>query len=278
MAGGGELRWVAADLTLIVEEARRRLDLSPIAAAVLGDSLAGAALLLHLAAPTTTRLVVEIHGRGPLRRVLAEADHEGNLRGMVGQPHVDLPPTAAGRLAIADAVGRGFLRVWRERPDARPYESVVQIVSGHLGQDLAHFLAQSEQTRSAVLLGVLAKPAGIAAAGGMIVEVLPGASPETVERLERNVAGIHEVSRLLEERGVPALADRLFGGLDWEVRESFPLRYQCRCRRERLQELLALLPAEDRQQLALDEGTVESECVFCGAVYRFAPQELVAPS
>src|SRR4051812_20393262 len=198
MAGEGALRWAVADVTEVVEEARGRLDLSPVAAAALGRCLAGAALLLRLATKTPTRLVLEIRGDGPLGRVIAEADQEGNLRGMVGDPHVDVPPTPAGKLAVGRAVGKGMLRVLREHEGGGSYHSQVELVSGEIGEDVAHYLKQSEQSRSAVLLGVLAKPFGVAAAGGMIVEVLPGAPEETIARLEQNIAGIPGVSHLVE--------------------------------------------------------------------------------
>lgn len=273
VAGGGGLRWAAADATPVVEEARRRLDLSPVASAALGRSLTGAALLLNLAAPSVTRLVVEIRGDGPLRTVLAEADQGGNLRGMVGERRVDLSDEAGGKLPVGRAVGRGFLRVVREQENGH-YSSQVRLVSGEVGQDLAHYLEQSEQTRSAVLLGVLAKPHGVAAAGGLIVEVLPDADEATVARLEENASRVGAVSRLLEEAGVNGLVEALFGGLAVEVRQRQELRYRCRCSRERLAQHLILLPAADRAELRLADGRIEAECVFCGNRYDFGLHEL----
>src|SRR4029079_12789365 len=150
-------RWGVVEITGVVEEARRRLDLSPVASAALGRTLAGSALLLSLAPKSLHRLVLEVHGDGPLGRVLAEADPEGNLRGMVGDPRVDLPATPAGKLAVGRGVGRGTLRVLRELAAGGSYHSQVELVSGEIGDDLAHYLEQSEQIRSAGLLGVLRK-------------------------------------------------------------------------------------------------------------------------
>jgi molecular chaperone Hsp33 len=275
MAGEGALRWAVADVTEAVEEARGRLDLSPVAAAALGRCLAGAALLLRLASKAPTRLVLEVRGDGPLGRVLAEADQEGNLRGMVGNARVDVPHTPEGKLAVGQAVGKGYLRVLREHAGGGSYQSQVELVSGEIGDDVAHYLAQSEQSRSAVLLGVLAKPSGVAAAGGMIVEVLPGAPEETVARLEENIAGIRGVSHLVEEGGAPHVVETLLSGLDREVKEITPLRYRCRCSRERLLRHLVLLSAADRDPLREADGAIEADCVFCGARYRFTPDELV---
>lgn len=277
VAGAGELRWAVADLSDIVETARERLDLSPVAAAALGRSMAGAALLLRLAAKTPTRLVLEIAGDGPIGRVIAEADAEGNLRGMVGHRRVDVPHRANRKLAVGDAVGEGSLRVVREHPGGS-YNSQVKLVSGEIGEDLAHYLVQSEQSRSAVLLGVLGRPTGVAAAGGMIVEVMPGASEATLQRLEANLAGVGGVSRLMEEGGLDRVLHTVLDDLRPDLREERELRFRCRCRRERLRRHLELMSEEDRESLREESGELEAECVFCGTVYRFDKEELDAAS
>jgi molecular chaperone Hsp33 len=262
------------DLTEVMETARDRLDLSPVAAAALGRALAGSALLLRLSAKTPTRLVVEIKGNGPLGRVIAEADAEGNLRGLVGDRRADVPSTRRGKLAVGRAVGRGLLRVLREHGAGGSYHSQVELVSGEIGEDLAHFLEQSQQVRSAVLLGVLTRPSGVAAAGGLIVEVLPGADPAALDRLEANIAAAGGVSRLVESGGVDRVLATVLDGLGPEEVERAELHYRCRCSRERLHRHLALLPADDVDGLRLEDGSVEAECVFCASRYRFAADEL----
>lgn len=277
VAGGGSLRWAAADITAVVETARARLDLSPVASAALGRALAAAALLLRLAAKTPARLVVEIAGDGPLGRVIAEADDQGSLRGMVGNRLADVPHTPEGKLAVGRAVGKGLLRVIRER-DGASYSSQVELVSGEIGEDLAHFLDQSEQVRSAVLLGVLGRPHGVAAAGGMIVEALPAASSAVLARLEANAAAAGGVSRLVESGGASGVLDTVLAGLDPEHRETRTLAYRCRCNRERLERHLAPLPYEELVALADGTGVIEAECAFCAERYRFLPEELRPPS
>jgi len=274
-AGGDALRWVVTDLGAVVEEARRRLDLSPVSAAALGRAMAGSVLLLRLAVKTPARLVMEIRGDGPLGTVVAEADELGNLRGMVGEPRLDLPSTPEGKLDVSRAVGRrGRLRVIRER-EGSSYASQVELVTGEIGDDVAHFLDQSEQTRSAVLLGVLARPGGIAAAGGMIIERMPGAPEEVIDRLEANLEGLAGISRLLEETAsLDASLDRLLAGLDPEVLEQRPITYRCRCSRERLRRHLVLLARREEDLLAPDRDELEAECSFCGTEYRFTHGEL----
>jgi|ERR1700674_1364603 len=276
MAGGGALRWVAVDVTDILREVRDRLDLTPVAAAALGRAVAGASMLLRLATKTPSRLVLDIRGDGPLRQVLVEVDEEGNIRGTVGDPRVVVPDLPNTKLAVGNAVGSGNLRVLREFGDGGSYHSHVRLVTGEIGDDLAHYLEQSEQSRSAVLVGVLGRKSGVAAAGGVIVEVLPGAPEEVVARLESNLARMPGVSWLLEEGGVERVLDTALAGLDRKLEETGPLRYRCRCSRERLQRHLVLLSAEDRDYLAEEDGTIEADCVFCGNHYRFTSKELAA--
>ena len=278
LAGNGSLRWAVVDLTEVLREARDRRDLGPVSTAALGRTLAGAALLLRLATKTPTRLVLDVRGDGPLRQVMAEADEEGNLRGLVGEAHVDVPHRPDGKLNVGGAVGKGFLRVLREHNSGANYHSQVELVNGEIGEDLAHYLDQSEQTPSAVMLGVLARPEGVAAAGGMIVEVLPGASDEALSTLQQNISRVPGISHLIDEGGIPGVLETVLSGLDHEVKEVRPLRYRCRCSRERLLHHLILLSSEDRDYLREEDGTIDADCVFCGEHYRFAPEELQSPS
>jgi molecular chaperone Hsp33 len=274
MAGGGAFRWAVADITDVLEGVRDRFDLWPVPAAALGRCLAGAALLQRLSTKSPSRLMLEVRGNGPIGRVLAEADDEGNLRGMVGDGRVQVPDWPGGKLGVGRAVGMGVRRVLREYARGNSYQTQVELVSGEIGEDVAYYLSQSEQRKSAVLLGVLGKPSGVAAAGGMVVEVLPGAPEETIARLESNIAGIRGVSHLIEEGGAEHVVEQVLAGLDREVKEVRPLRYRCRCSRERLLGHLTLLPAEDRDYLRADDGAIEADCTFCGARYRFSPEEL----
>lgn len=275
LAGEGYLRWAAVDLTEVVRDVRDRRDMGPVATAALGRCLGGAALLLRLAAKAPTRLSVEVRGDGPILRIFAEADQEGNLRGMVGDARVDVPHWDNNKLAVGRAVGKGHLWVRRELAGGGSYQSQVELVNGEIGEDLAHYLQQSEQSRSAVLLGVLGKPTGVVAAGGMIVEVLPGAPETLVDALEQNITGIRGISELFDIGGLPLVLDTVLAGMDREVKETTAIRYRCRCSRERLLQHLVLLPADDRDYLRREDGTIDADCVFCGSHYVFTPEELL---
>lgn len=275
LAALGTLRWVAADITLPLEEARHRLDLSPLAAVALGRGLTAAALLQRFALKVPSRLLVEIQGDGPLGKIVAEADDRGHLRGLVGEPQLATPED--GELSIREAVGRGFLRVTRQGDAGQRYSSQVELVSGELGDDLTHYLEQSEQIRSAVLLGVLPRSTGIVAAGGLIVEALPGTEEEIITRLEENLRALEGVSRTLERGGVDGLVGQVLEGFDLELLERLPLEYRCRCGRERLLVQLQSIARQDPDALIGDDGLCVATCSFCAARYEYTREELVEP-
>jgi molecular chaperone Hsp33 len=278
MAGAGFLRWAAAEVTAPLQYVTRRLDLSPVAAAALGRGMAGVAMMRRLSSKRATRLHLEIRSEGPLRMLLAEADAEGNLRGAVGEPRVDVPNYPNGKLAVGVAVGEGRLRVVRREPDGSWHDSQVALVSGEIGDDLAHFLEQSEQTRSAVLVGVLTRPGRVAAAGGLIVEPLPGAPEEVLARLEANILRQTGISGLVEYGGIGTVEAVLLDGLDPVVQERQALRYHCRCERGRLLSQLSRMVGDDLDYISEEDQTVSAECSFCGEVHRFGRAEIEAAS
>ncbi len=274
VAGEMDLRWAAVELTAAAEEARRRHDLSPIAAAALGRALAGATLLRSLATRACARLVLTVAGDGALGNVVAEADAQGNVRGMVGNPSADLPSGPDGKLRIGEAVGKGTLRVRRELADGSTSESQVSLVNGEIGLDLAHYLEQSEQTPSAVVVGVLAGREGVRSAGGLIAEVIPGAGEAILKRLEANLRGLDSYSRQLGAIGLDRVVRRVFAGVPLEVREREGVRFRCRCDREALLPRLAALSEADLREIAAPDGTIVAQCAFCGVSYLFDPQEI----
>jgi molecular chaperone Hsp33 len=278
VAGQLDLRWAVVELTAAVEEARRRHDLSPIAATALGRALAGAALLRALATRACRRLTLTVAGDGPLGSVVAEADAGGAVRGFVGVPRVELPTGSDGKLPIAEAVGRGTLRVRRELADGSHGESQVALVNGEIGLDLAHYLEQSEQVQSAVSVGVLAGPEGVRAAGGCLVEVIPAASPEAVRHVESRLAEFGSVSRRLADGGIDGVVDAIFGEFPHEARESLAVRFRCGCSRAELLPRLATLSADDRAEIVERDGSLTAQCAFCSTVYVFAASELDAAS
>ena len=272
VAAHGDLRWAAVDVAAPLEEVRRRLDLSPLAAVALGRSLSAAALLLRFTTKNPGSLLLEVLGDGPLGKVQAEVNSEGHLRGTVGDVHIATPED--GDLSLAAAVGSGLLRVTQESSRGN-YSSHVKLVSSEIGTDVAHFLEQSQQIRSAVLLGVLPCPDGIAAAGGVLIEAFPGVPEETLAQLEKNIEEIGGVGSELARGGMPGLRDALLRGFDRDDLESHELRYLCRCSSGRLRESLQSLERQQLEEVADANGQCVAVCAFCGEEYRFALDELV---
>lgn len=273
VAARGDLRWAVVDLAQPLEEARQRLDLSPLASVALGRAMAATALVFRFTTKSPGRLLFEVRGDGPLGKVLAEIDADGHMRGLVGDGRLATPDD--GRLDLGPAVGKGLLQVTRESERGN-YQSQVELVNGEIGTDLVHFLEQSQQIRSAAVLGVLPRSHGIVAAGGLLVEAFPGVPEHVLASLETNIAALGgEVSPILEAHGVDGLLDALFGEFDRQELERYPLIYRCRCSAEKLRESLASLTGEELMSACDEQGKCRAECAFCGTIYVFEGHELM---
>lgn len=271
VAGESQLRWAAVDIAVPLEEARQRLDLSPVAAVALGRSLAAIALLQRFTIKSPGRLALDIAGDGPLGKIHTEVDEQGYLRGLVGEPRLATPDD--GSLAIGWAVGQGLFKVTRVTERGR-YESQVKMVSGEIGKDLVHFLEQSQQIRSAALLGVLPKPTGIAQAGGVLIEAFPGTSDDLLTHLESNITSMGGISQQLDSGGLKGLLDAVLDGLDQDELESHELRYGCGRGRESLLQKLAHLSQEDIDSIVDEKGCFVADCSYCGRRYEISRDEL----
>ena len=276
---------VAAETTDIVEEARRRHGLSPTATAALGRAMTGALLLAQLLLKTPKeRITLRVEGTGPLGGLVVEADAFGHVRGYVKNPRAEVPLREDGKLNVGELVGAGALRVDRSLPSGEVYTSTVPLVSGEIAEDLAHDLWQSEQIPSAVLLGVRVKGEGeVEVAGGVAVQVMPGAKEEVLGRLEANLKDLPGLTPLLRERGLEGALEALLAGLGFErtdlralgyFQNEIPARFRCRCNREKALEALVFFTPEEREEMIVKEGGAEVVCHWCGEVYRFSPEEV----
>ena len=285
LAGDGNLRVVAADTTDVVEEARLRHGLSPTATAALGRAMTGASLLAQLLLKTPKeRLTLRIEGAGPLGGLVAEADAFGHVRGYAKNPKAEVPLREDGKLNVGELLGPGVLRVDRSLPNGEIYTSTVPLVSGEIAEDLAHYLWQSEQIPSAILLGVRVHGEGeVEVAGGVAVQVMPGAPEEVVARLEANLAGVQGLTPLLKEKGLEGTLEAIFQGLGYTptdlralryAQNEIPVRFQCRCSREKALEALVFFTPEEREDMIVEDGGAEVVCHWCGEVYRFSPEEI----
>jgi len=276
LSADGTVRGFAAVTTDLVEEARGRHGTLPTATAALGRGLT-AALLLGGLSKTGERLSIEVSGDGPLGVLLAEAT-DGGVRGFVSRPKTDLP-TRRGKLDVGGAIGRGILCVMRvPATPGPPYRSIVPLVSGEIGVDVARYLVDSEQTPSVVGVGVWVGPDGrVGAAGGYLLQAMPGASDDAIARLEENVAAAPTPSELVRE-GLDgsAILVRLMRGLEPRDLERRPVAYRCRCSQRRALGACAAMGREDLQRVLASDRRAEVVCEFCGARYEVGEEALRA--
>ena len=262
----------------MVERARVIHDLSPTACAALGRTLCGASMLGELMKEADASLTIRVNGGGPAGSVIAVSDSEGNARGYVQNPQADLPTRADGKLDVGGLVGRsGMLTVSRDIGLKEPYVGSVELVSGEIAEDLAQYMVESEQIPSAVGLGVLIDTdKSVKAAGGFIVQLMPGAPENLIEKLETNILFMDQLTTVLSEDGVDAVISQVLFSLDPREAERHGVEYRCTCSRERVAEALRSVGEAELRSMAAEGHDAEVSCQFCDKVYRFTPEDLTA--
>jgi molecular chaperone Hsp33 len=276
MAAEGDFRVMAAQTTRTVETAREILDLAPVAADALGRALTGSLLLARLLNKQLREQYVTLRfeGDGPLGVLIAEGTVAGAARG-----YVENPVPIDERLDVGRAIGRGMLTVIRgTAPAGKPYTSQILLKGGGIAKELTHYLMQSEQITSAVLLGVLNRREGVAAAGGIIIQAFPHTSAEAIAKIEERIQEAPPLSTLIEKMPIEDVVAQVLHGIDYkQIDSSFdvPLEYRCTCTRERALAPLALFPREELQVM-ISEGGSEVTCQFCGRKYSFSREDLLA--
>lgn len=278
LTADGTVRGFAAVTTELVEEARVRHGTLPTATAALGRALTAALLLGGLLKTGDERVSLQFSGDGPLGGILVDATPDGAVRGFVSRPQTHLAPRA-GKLDVGGALGRGLLCVMRvPAGEGPPYRSIVPLVTGEIGTDVARYLADSEQTPSAVGIGVFVEPDGrVAAAGGYLLQSMPGADPRTVERLEENVGTSRPPSELVRS-GLDArsILTSLLAGVETHVLEERPVRFACRCNRARVESAILAMGRAEVLDVLAGERRAEVVCEFCAARYVVEEPELQA--
>lgn len=261
--------------TQLAREAAQRHGTAPVASVALGRALMGAVLLAASGKHGET-LQLQFRGDGPLGTLVVIADADGRARGYAAHP---APVPQTDGLDVGAAVGRGVLAVVRQRADGRaPYSSIVPLATSTIAQDLAHYLTESEQTNSAVGLGVyLAADGTVEAAGGFAVNVLPGADDEEVDQAEANVRGLPGPGELVRE-GIDAdgILRRLLGGLGCRDRHASTPVFHCGCDRARVLRAVSLLERDELEASARGADPLEVCCRFCAERYMLAPEEIAS--
>jgi len=272
-AADGGIRAVGVITTDLTEEARQRHKLSYVATAALGRSMASGLLIASSMKKEESRINIHVKGNGPLGTILADAGLDGTVRGYVQNPSVELPPNDKGKLDVGKAVGHdGYLHVVRDVGYGQPYSSTVKLVSGEVGEDVAHYLVTSEQLPSALLVGVFVGETGVTAAGGILLQIMPKAARDEslIDLLESRVAGLSGFTPLLQAgKTLREIMEELLGDLDLFVfPESQEVKFECGCSFNRVLGALKMLgEAELQDMIEKDEGA-EATCQFCGEVYQ----------
>ena len=278
-AARGTVSLAAGVTSGLVREARERHDLAPTASAAVGRLLTAAALL-GASLKGRERLTLQVVGDGPIGGLTADAWSAGpqviGARAYARNGRADVPLNERGKFDVARVVGDGRLQVTKTYEVGQPYSGIVPLASGEIGDDVAAYLANSEQIRSVVALGVLADPNGIRAAGGVIAQLLPGADDATVAALERNAGTMAAVTtQIVDGADAEALLRAVAGDLGLKVFEAYEARFDCRCTREKVETALLGLGKDELAKIAREQPHTEATCDFCGETYVLSADDVL---
>ena len=275
-AAGETVRAFAIRSTDLTAEARELHHTFPVVTAALGRLLSAGAMMGSMMKGENDKLTIQVKGDGPIGQMTVTVDSHGNVKGFPADPSVDIPLKRAGKLDVGAAVGRGTLTVSMDLGLKEPYNGQVEIQTGEIGDDLAYYYTVSEQTPSAVGLGVMVdKDSSVKHAGGFIIQIMPDAAEETIAALETKIAEAGPVTEMMEEGMSPEdILAYYLGDLDLKITEKLPVRYYCGCSKEKVAGALATISNEDLEELINDGEEIEVKCYFCNSAYKFSTDEL----
>lgn len=277
ISSDGLVQAVAVTTRDLTERARQIHTTLPVATAALGRTLAAASMMGNALKDGGASITMQIKGGGPLGTILAVSDNQGNVRGYVQNPHVDIPLREDGKLDVGAAVGfDGTLTVIKDLNMKEPYVGSVALLGGEIAEDLAAYFVESEQIPSACALGVLVdRDQSVRVAGGYLIQLLPGATEDTIVKVEGGVYASGPITKLLSENDDPEqLLRTVLSDFDIEILETAPIEYKCYCNRERVEAALISLGAEELEKIIEEQGGCELTCQFCDAIHAFSADEL----
>ncbi|MGF1458117.1 MAG: Hsp33 family molecular chaperone HslO [Leptolyngbyaceae cyanobacterium] len=274
-AADGGIRIVGTITTALVDEARQRHNLTYVGTAALGRAMSAGLLLVSSMKREESRINLRIKGDGPLGGVMVDAGLDGSVRGYVDDPTVELPPTESGKLNVGGAIGRnGYLYVVRDVGYGQPYSSTVELISGEIGEDLTYYLATSEQTPSALALGVHVDEKGVEASGGLLLQVMPKAARDEslISLLESRMGLLADFTpKLRDNQTLPEIFESLVGDLGLaflQENQTTDIRFHCPCTYDRMLGALKMLGVDELQDMIEKDDGAEATCHFCGQVYQ----------
>lgn len=270
------IRAFAATTRETVQAARDIHNTTPVASAALGRLLTAGAMMGVMLKGEKDLVTLQIKGDGPLEGELVTADCKGRVKGYVFNPNVDIPSKSPEKLDVGGAVGKGFLTVIKDLGLKEPYVGKTELISGEIAEDLAYYYAKSEQTASAVALGVLVDvDTSIKQAGGFIIQLMPGVTEEIISKLEFRINTIPYITELLSMGDTPeSILNLILGDMDLRIIDKIPTEYYCGCSRERVEKALLAIGREDLTKILEEDKKAELSCHFCNRAYNFDESDL----
>lgn len=275
-AGGGSIRAFAATTRETVEYARACHDTSPVVTAALGRLLTAGAIMGSMQKSEDDILTLQLRGAGPMKGITVTADSKANVKGYPLVSDVIIPANDKGKLDVSGAIGVGILSVIKDLGLKDPYVGQVELVSGEIAEDLAYYFTTSEQVPSAVALGVLMeKNNTVKQSGGLIIQILPGASDEQIAALEERLNKMPSMTSMLEDGKTPEkILEDILGDLGLNILDTIPTAFKCNCDKERVEKVVISLGRDELRDI-VDEGKpIELKCHFCNKAYEFSAAEL----
>ena len=276
-AGDGSIRAFAATTRGLVQKAREIHHTSPVAAAALGRLLTAAAMMGSMLKGDKDLVTLQIRGDGPLQGIVVSGDCCGRVKGYVFNPNVELPDKYPGKLDVGGAIGAGYLDVIKDIGMREPYAGRIELVTGEIAEDLTYYFAQSEQTPSAVGLGVLVETdTSVRRAGGFMIQLLPGADEGMVSRLEEKLRHVPYVTDLLDAGKTPEeILELLLGDMGLRILDRLPASFSCNCDRQRVEKALISIGREELEKIIEEDGKANLHCHFCAKEYDFTKSDLL---
>ncbi len=277
MTRDGFVKITAVETTEIVRRAREIHQTTAVATAALGRVLSACSMIGNMQKNDEGSVTLTIKGGGPLGTLLATSDPDGNVRGYVENPQVELMEKYQGKLDVGAAVGSdGTLTLIRDLHMKEPYVGTVELLGGEIAEDVASYFVESEQVPTVCALGVLLnRDQTVDVSGGYLLQLLPGAPDELIDQLESAVMAAGNVSDLLKAGATPEDIIRMvLVGMDVEILETTSISYKCYCSRERVEKTIISLGAKEMQSIIDDGEDIHVDCQFCDTVYTFTPGDI----
>ncbi len=277
IAGDGFIKIAAVNTKDLTERARNIHKTLPVVTAALGRTMAAASILGNTLKGEDDSVTVRINGGGPIGSIIVVSDSTGNVRGYAQNPQVDIPLKPNGKLDVGGAVGRdGMLTVIKDLNLREPYVGSTQLVSGEIAEDFTYYYVESEQIPAACALGVLVdRDQSVLAAGGYVIQLLPGAPDDLLDRLERNIGEAGPITGMLTELDTEGMINRVLEGFEPKILERTPIEYRCYCSEERVSGVIAGIGEDELEDIIKEGRPVEVTGQFCDRIYTFSVEDII---